>query len=91
VFAIEEPLGRISDRKICRASRRMRHEGSENLHCDHALMPSGELSREWVTSPDVQRLAAHSTMPFICPIQNASLACSDLRSDGMRFSLTALP
>ncbi len=39
----------------------------------------------------IQCVAAHSTTPFICPIQNASLASCDMRSDGMRFSLTALP
>jgi hypothetical protein len=53
--------------------------------------PREGLSEEWVTWPAVQSVPAHSTMPFICPIQNASLACSDMRSDGMRFSLTALP
>lgn len=47
-----------------------------------------ERSNTW---PEVQRMAAHSTTPFICPIQNTSLACSDIRSDAMRFSLTALP
>jgi len=44
-----------------------------------------------VTWRKAHRVAAHSTTPFICPIQNVSLACSDIRSDGMRPNWTALP